>query len=139
MQESLFFLAEQMVFCLFIPLGLSLIVQAKLWAKLTKFVYSQSKETFNFIMLVSGSVCLPFGLFLVLTHNDWNLSPSVIVTVVGWITVVKCLVLLLWPQLAIKSKILYGRKESVLKWFLRISGVIYIILGLLVLSNFWAV
>ena len=137
MQESLFFLAEQLVFCLFIAWGISSIVQTKLWVKLVKLMYSQNEQTFNFICLVSGFIYLPFGLFLVLTHNDWDLSPSVIVTLIGWLILIKCVVLLLYPQIAFKCKAIYGKDESFLKWYMRICGVVYILMGLLVFANFW--
>ena len=137
MQESLFFLAEQLFFCIFIPWGLSMIIQAKLWIKLVKFLYSRDTETFNLICLISGVVYLPFAVFLILTHNDWEWSPSVIVTVLGWMMFIKCFVLILCPQLALKCKNLYNKDESFLKWYLRGCGTIYILLGLLVASNFW--
>ena len=137
MQESLFFLAEQLVFCLFIAWGISFIVQTKLWVKLVKLMYSQNEQTFNFICLVSGFIYLPFGLFIVLTHNDWDLSPSVIVTLIGWLILVKCVVLLLYPQIALKCKAIYGKDESFLKWYMRICGFVYILMGLWVFANFW--
>lgn len=137
MQESLFFLAEQLVFCLFIPWGLSMIIQHKLWIKLIQLLYSQNDQTFKLICLINGVVWIPLGLFLVLTHNDWELSPSVIVTVIGWLTVAKCLMLILFPQLALKCKVIYGKSESFLKWYLIICGLLYILMGLLVFSNFW--
>ena len=137
MQDSLFFLAEQIVFCLFIPIGISLIVQSKLWVKLVQFLYSQNEQTFKIICLVSSFIYLPFGLFLVLTHNDWNMSPSVIVTIIGWVILVKCLILMIYPQLALLAKAIYGKSESFLKKYLMVCGLLYIIMGLLVFSNFW--
>ena len=139
MQESLFFLAEQVVFCLFIPWGLSLIIQTNLWIKLVKFLYSCNEQTFKLICLIAGIMWMPFGLFLILTHNDWNMSPSVIVTIIGWLTCIKCLFLILFPQIALKLKFLYNKSESFLNWYLRICGALYMLLGLLVLSNFWIV
>ena len=137
MQESLFFLAEQIVFCLFIPIGISLIVQTKLWIKFIQLLYSQNEQTFKIICLVSSVICLPFGLFVVLTHNDWNMSPSVIVTAIGWIALIKCLVFMIYPQLALKAKAIYGKGESFLKKYLIVCGLLYIIMGLLIFSNFW--
>ena len=137
MQESLFFLAEQLVFCLFVPWGLSMVIQHKLWIKLVQLLYSQNEQIFKLICLVNGVVWMPFGLFLVLTHNDWELSPSVIVTIIGWLTVLKCLMLILFPQLALKCKAIYGKSESFLKWYLIICGSLYVLMGLLIFSNFW--
>ena len=137
MQESLFFLAEQLFFCLFIAWGLSMIVQHKLWIKIVQFFYSQNEPTFKLICLVNGIVWMPLGLFFVLTHNDWEWSPSVIVTIVGWLIVIKCLVLVLLPKLALKCKAIYGKSESFLRWYLIVCGSLYVLMGLLVLSNFW--
>ena len=137
MQENLFFLAEQVMFCLFIPLGLSLLIQTKLWLKLIRLVYGQNKQTFELISLIGGFIFLPLGLFLILTHNDWSLSPAVIVTLLGWLITAKCLLLLLCPQLAYKCRAFYGKDESFLKWSLRIKGALYIVLSGVVISNFW--
>ena len=137
MQESLFFLVEQLTYCLFIPWGLSMVIQTTLWIKLIKLLYSQSEQTFKMICLFSSAIFLPLGALLVLTHNDWEMSPSVIVTILGWLILIKCLVLILFPQLALKAKAIYSKSESFLKWYLRICGTLYILLGLLVFSNFW--
>ena len=137
MQESLFFLSEQLFFCLFIPWGLSMVIQHKLWIKLVQLLYSQNEQTFKLICLVNGVVWMPLGLLLVLTHNDWEMSPSVIVTVIGWVIVVKCLMLTLFPQLVLKCKAIYGKSDYFLKWYLIIYGSLYILMGLLVFSNSW--
>lgn len=137
MQASLFFLAEQLVFCSLIFWGMSFILQTKLWIKLVKLIYSQNEQTFKLVCLVSGFIYLPLGLFLVLTHNDWELSPSVIVTLLGWLIVIKCLVLLLYPQIALKCRAIYVKSDSFLTWYLRICGALYILLGALVLTHFW--
>ena len=137
MQESLFFLAEQVVFCLFICCGLSLLIQTKLWVQLVRWFYSQEKQSYCFMSLAIGMACLPVGLFLVLVHNDWSVSLSVITTLVGWACVAKSLLLILFPQLAFKMRVIYLRSEGFLKWKLRVCGVLYIVLGLLTLYNFW--
>ena len=136
MQENLFFLAEQLFFCVFILWGLSMMIQTKLWVKLVKYIYNQSAETFNLICLVMSVLCLPFAVFLIFTHNDWEWTPSIIVTVIAWIMFIKCLTFTLYPQLALKFKNFYGKDESFLKWYLRGCGAIYVLLGLLVASNF---
>ena len=136
MQENLFFLSEQVVFCLFFAFGLSLLLQTHLYLALMNLLAKLSQAHFLLVCLLSGFVCLPFALFLVLTHNDWTLSPSVIVTVTGWITLCKSLLLLFWPQIFLKIRPIYLWTPRFLKWYVRVSGVLYILLALLVLSNF---
>ena len=135
MQENLFLLAEQVLAYLFIPWGLSFLVQTELWIKLVRFLYSRDEQTFSLICLVSGLLWLPFGLFFVLTHNHWDMSPSIIVTVMGWLILIKCCLLLFRPQIALKAKVIYGRDELFLKRYLKVCGVLYTLTGLLVFSN----
>ena len=137
MQENLFFLSEQLVFCFFIAYGLSLMVQTRLYIALLDFLSKLTRQNFLFICWACGLLCWPFSLFLVLTHNDWTLSPSVIVTVTGWIALCKSLLLLLLPQLFWKIKPLFQAKARFLKWYLRITGFLYLLLGGVVLSNFY--
>ena len=135
MQENLFLLAEQVLAYLFILWGLSFIVQTKLWVKLVKFLYSRDEQTFNLICLVNGLLWLPFGLFFVLTHNHWDMNSSIIVTVMGWLIVIKCSLLLLYPKIAFKAKVIYGKEGSFLKKYIKVCGILYTLIGLLVLSQ----
>ncbi len=136
MQENLFLLAEQVLSFLFILWGLSFVIQTKLWIKLVKFLYSRDEETFSLICLVNGFLWLPFGLFFVLTHNHWNMGVSTtFVTVMGWLIVTKCFILLLYPKIALGAKVIYSREESFLKKYMKVCGTLYILIGLLVFSN----
>ncbi len=137
MQESLFFLAEQFVSCILISWGLSCIIQTKLWVRLIQLFYNQKEEIVKLTCLVVSMIFLPLGFILLLTHNDWSANPAVIVTVLGWLISIKCLTLMLWPQIALKCKSLYLKNDSFLKWYLRICGALYISMGLLILANFW--
>ena len=135
MQENLFFLSEQLVFCFFIAYGISLMVQTRLYLSVIDLLVQVNRPRFLLICLISGFFCLPCSLFLVLTHNDWSLSPAIIVTITGWVALLKSLALLLWPQIFWKMKRFF--QISFLKWYLRIAGFLYLILGIVVLSNFY--
>ena len=137
MQENLFFLSEQLVFCFFISYGLSLMVQTRLYMALLDLLNQSPRPRFLLICLVCGLFCLPFSLLLVLTHNDWSLSPSIIVTLTGWVALIKSLLLFLCPQLFWKMRKIFQIKASALKWLARIAGFVYLVLGLVVLSNFY--
>ena len=132
MEEKLFFLAEQVFSGFFTPLGFSFIIQTNLWIKLTKFLYSLDERTFNLICLVNGVFWLPLGLFFVLTHNHWEMDFSIIVTLIGWLILIKCFFLLLYPQIIIKFRAIYGKEESFLRKYLKTCGVLYVLMGILV-------
>ena len=134
MVDQLFILTEQLFCCLFIFKGLSLLLQTPSWLSLIKLIVSMEKSQLQSLVLVSSLLGLCFGLFIVLTHNDWIWSYSVIVTVLGWITCLKCGFFLLFPQLAVWCiKTLYGSyKPLVLKWYFKGCGGVYILLSVLV-------
>jgi hypothetical protein len=57
-------------------------------------------EAFNnrVIIFVGGIFTLSVGLIIVLIHNTWEASPAVIITILGWLTVLKSLLYLFLPQ-----------------------------------------
>ena len=126
MEDSLFFLVER-VFCwLFLIWGLSLLVQTSLWIRTVRFFYDQSPERLHTLSLILGSLLLPWALAGVLVHNDWFLSLSLTVTLLAWAVLVKSALMVLWPQLVMKCKVLYRGKESFLKWYFRGVGIFYL-------------
>ncbi len=50
------------------------------------------------ITLVAASYGLILGIFLVFTHNIWVLDAEVLVTIVGWIVLIKSLLWLGFPE-----------------------------------------
>ena len=136
MNENLFFLAEQFAYCLLIVWGLSIIIQTKIWIRITKLIFSQD-DKLDYFCICLGLVFFPQGLFIVITHNDWEMSPSVIVTLLGWAILIKSLLYLLWPRWVLKFKGFYEKSDLFLTRYFRIAGAIYIILGLLICYNFW--
>jgi hypothetical protein len=47
---------------------------------------------------LSGVLALTAGLAIVLVHNEWDLSWDVIITIIGWLAIVRGLLRLLIPQ-----------------------------------------
>lgn len=60
------------------------------------------------LILVSASLFLVLGLIVVVLHNLWDFKFNVIVTIVGWLIVIKAVLLLAFPEYMIQlSKKLY--------------------------------
>ena len=47
---------------------------------------------------LSGVLALTAGLAIVLSHNEWDLSWEVIITIIGWLAILRGLLRLLIPQ-----------------------------------------
>lgn len=71
----------------------SVLVNKKLVPNLIKDVVKDTA-----FMFFSGAMTLILGLFLVLTHNIWTADWVGLVTLLGWIVLVKGAVLSLFPE-----------------------------------------
>ena len=100
---------------------------------LLSFYHSFTKKEENETLLyLTAGMFLTFGLIIVWIHNDWYLAPSVIVTAIGWILILKTMFWISFPSLAIKiTKKFYNLIAS--KWFPPAYAIILIALGCFVL------
>lgn len=80
------------------------------------------------LSLIMGILVLPIGLFIVVFYNNWDTLGSTILMVIGYIALLKALVLLIRP--ALMQGLL--RKEFVRKW-LWLDGLSGIALGVAML------
>ena len=75
---------------------------------------------------MGGVLALFFGLFILMFHNKWDASWTTIITIIGWLSVIKGALLIACPKIP----------PNVLNWMckseaaMRYVGVIYLLLGL---------
>lgn len=50
------------------------------------------------VLYLSGFIALVLGLLIVIGHNVWNLTGALLVTLIGWLTLVKALAILFFPD-----------------------------------------
>ena len=74
-----------------------------------------------------GVISFLLGLAMVLAYNVWGQSWQVIITILGWLTLLKGLVLLFVPEYAKK----YVKKMENQQW-LPIALVVVVIIGLII-------
>ena len=101
-------------------LGLSLALYGKVWIKIMKEI-GQSHTTLFYGM----AIALVVGLALIQTHNIWEWSVNVIITIIGWAAFLKGLFYFLAPGEWIKSSIKTFAKPK----FILAAGLVYTGLG----------
>lgn len=79
------------------------------------------------LMFVTGFFTLIIGILLVVSHNIWEWNWRVIITIISWITLLKALSILLYPQLITQTSVLFVQNVS----YVYIAGGIDLILGLI--------
>jgi hypothetical protein len=88
---------------LFILVGIALLLKLEMFCTiLQEFIGSPA------LLYLAGFFGLLGGLALVLTQNVWVFDWRIIITLIGWLTIVRAVVTILWPQriVAIGSAIL---------------------------------
>ena len=84
---------EKLVAVSFAIIGLSHLFQPRAWAEL----FNRFRDKGEAGSLQLGLLYLPFALLIVTFHNTW-LGLPMIVTLIGWIQLLKSGVYLLWPR-----------------------------------------
>jgi uncharacterized membrane protein len=66
------------------------------------------------LMFVSGFFTLILGIIMVVSHNKWQWSWRVIITILAWMSLIKGLSLVLYPQPIDKTTLYFIQNSSVM-------------------------
>lgn len=107
---------------MYIAVGIGILVSPRFYRKLIEdYVETSSSLYFG------GLLALTVGYLLVAFHNTWTKDFSVIITIVGWISLIKGLLILIRPKIMIElTKAIMSKRK-----YLKIQAVIVIIIGLI--------
>jgi uncharacterized protein YjeT (DUF2065 family) len=107
----------------FLVIGLSHLFQPMAWVEFFALLRSKGRAGVFF----EAFLLLGFGGLIVAFHNVWSGLPTVL-TVVGWLQVLKGLVRFTLPQLGLR---IYGRVRPERAWEFRWAGAFSLVLGVL--------
>jgi hypothetical protein len=74
-------------------------------------------------------MALVFGLLIVMFHNVWVGSWEVIITILGWLALLKGVVLLVQPEFAIKHAQVWASRMQFAGIFATVIGAILVYYG----------
>jgi hypothetical protein len=106
---------------LLLLLGISYMAQATHWAELAKDALRYPHQYFPLVLMI-----LVLGLTVVVLHNVWVADWPVVITVVGWIMVLKSMAYLLLPQI---MTVFGSWSQASLALWIRIAGLMLAALG----------
>lgn len=112
-------------------MGLSLLAFARQWrARLQELVDRPSPS------LRYAPIPLLLGAFIIGFHNVWVAAIPVLVTIYGWLCLIKAVALLLLPDVTDRV----ARSWGVPLWRVMLNGLICVVLGIIVgVHAFWIV
>jgi uncharacterized membrane protein len=118
MQTSLFI--AKLLGPMLLVVGAALLTRPEAFrALLREFVAS------GILLYMAGFFGLLGGLALVLVHNVWALDWRVLITLIGWTSLIRALVTIFWPQ-GIAS---IGAKLIELKWLFTAAAMVNLVIG----------
>ncbi len=134
MFTDIYSLTESVVGSALIIWGLALLINKHiLQSFVDTFTNIEDNETLSYL---TASMFLILGLITTAVHNDWYWSSSLIVTLIGWILILKAGFWLFFPKIAARL----AKKMSHLilsSWFRFVSAGGIIFLGLIVLGKYY--
>lgn len=118
----------QLLGVVLVVIGLALLMRASFFQKMYQEILKNEA-----LLALSGMFALVLGTVVVLSHNIWEPSWVVIITLFGWIGLVKGVSILLLPE---------GMSGMSSEWFkgksfLKIAGLFYFLLGLVLVYFGW--
>lgn len=116
--ETSIFLA-QLFAIIYLAAGLGLLLNRKFFKKAIDGMYKNPE-----MVMMGGIMALVVGFFIVKVHNIWVMDWMVLITLVGWIALIKGVLLFLAPTVLLKIS-----KPFVKMFWL--SGVFSVVLGVI--------
>jgi hypothetical protein len=108
----------------FLGLFLLVIGLMVLVMKNKKAYFDQLVESKEFLF-ISGLITVAIGAFIVALNNTWNFDWRLLITILGWGTLIKGAMMLILPEFSITV----WKKTSVYQWLLVGSGLVSVIIG----------
>jgi len=109
------------IFSLFyINVGIGILVNPGFYKKLFEDFIENAA-----VLYLGGAMALTIGYLILAFHNTWTRDLSVIITIFGWLALIKGIVILVQPKLMIALSRVILKNENILK----IEAIVIIILG----------
>ena len=110
------------IFSLFyIIVGIGIIINPGFYKKLFEDFIENAA-----VLYLGGAMALTIGYLILAFHNTWTKDLSVIITVFGWLALIKGIVILIRPKIMIALSKAILKNQNILK----IEAIVIIILGL---------
>ncbi len=106
---------------LYISVGIGILINPGFYKKLFEDFIENAA-----VLYLGGVMALVVGYLILAFHYTWIMDLSVIITIVGWVALIKGIMILIQPKIMIALSKAMVQKESTLK----IEAIAIIILGL---------
>jgi len=124
MENSIFLAKILGPYCIIVAVGI--LLNLKSYQKILKDFCKNSA-----LLYIGGILALLFGLLILLFHNVWAANWTVIITIFGWLALIKGVWLIIFPNTVAKLTEVYQKNTVLLKVPLFIVAIIGIFLTIM--------
>ena len=111
----------QLISLTYLAVGIGILINPDFYKKLYESFIEDTTALY-----LGGIMALVIGYLIVAFHNTWTKDFSVIITIVGWIALIKGVLIVVQPNIMIALIKAIATKEN----FLKIEAIAIIIIGL---------
>lgn len=111
----------QIICLVYLAVGLGILINGDYYRKMMSDFVNNTAAIY-----IGGFMALILGYIIVVSHNIWEWHLVVIITIIGWLAIIKGILLFVFPRVMIRfSEFLIAKKN-----YLRVTAIFAIILGL---------
>ena len=122
MEQTTLFLA-QLIGPVMLAVGAGIFFSRDYYMKVYRHLENETLAVF-----VSGITALVIGIVMVMSHNVWSSLITYIISLVGWLSIAKGLLLIITPKTVSKMGDAFAKSPSMFTF----AGLLYTILGVYV-------
>jgi len=110
----------------FFAIGVGMLQNPKFISEITQELRNSTANLFY-----GGLFCLAIGFPIITFHNTWDLSWSLVITLLGWLSLLKGLMLLMFPAYTMDryKDILTEKNKTYASYFILALGIVSLYLG----------
>ena len=114
-------LVAKIIGIIYLSFGIGLLLNSKYYQKVFRKILNDSSY-----IILGGIIAIIIGVIIINEHNIWISNWTVIITIIGWVALIKGILLLAFPKFTnVFEKLLSNKKR------LPLLGVFAVIFGLL--------
>ena len=111
---------------IYLSFGLGIIINPKLYQKLLQQLLIDPS-----IRILGGIMAIIIGFLILEYHNFWEANWTIVISIIGWIALIKGILLLTFPKFITIVKPIFDNEKSlrVLAIFVMLIGIVFAYLG----------
>lgn len=113
-------LIAKIIGIIYLSFGLGILINTKLYQKLLEQLLIDPS-----IRILGGVMSIIIGILILEYHNIWEANWTIVISIIGWIALIKGILLLTFPKFITIVKPIFDSEKS-----LRVLAVLVILIGI---------